>query len=130
MQCWNVAGVAMVLLVLGVNSETVHGETWQSLNDAGVIAYRKGRFSEAEETFRSAVKEAEKIGPQDRRLLTSLNNLALVYDRQGKYTRAEPLYKRSLEIYENSAKPARRESQNAENSSVSASRHLSAPSLA
>ncbi len=31
----------------------------------------------------------------------SLNNLALLYDDQGKYAEAEPLYKRSLAIREN-----------------------------
>ena len=31
---------------------------------------------------------------------TSLNNLALLYERQGKYEQAEPLYERALQIYE------------------------------
>jgi tetratricopeptide (TPR) repeat protein len=32
----------------------------------------------------------------------SLNNLALLYDNQGKYSEAEPLYKRALHIWEQS----------------------------
>ncbi len=31
-------------------------------------------------------------------MATSFNNLALLYDAQGKYAEAEPLYKRSLAI--------------------------------
>ena len=31
---------------------------------------------------------------------TSLNNLAALYQAQGRYSEAEPLYKRSLTIYE------------------------------
>ena len=31
---------------------------------------------------------------------TSLNNLALLYDNQGKYDDAEPLYKRALAVRE------------------------------
>ncbi len=33
-------------------------------------------------------------------MATSLNNLALVYDDQGRYAEAEPLYQRSLMISE------------------------------
>jgi len=53
-----------------------------------------------EKSFQAAVKEAERFGLQDPRLATSLNNLASLYHRQGKYTEAEPLYKRSLTIWE------------------------------
>ncbi len=33
-------------------------------------------------------------------MATSLNNLALLYDSQGKYAQAEPLYKQALAIKE------------------------------
>ena len=35
----------------------------------------------------------------------SLNNLASLYDAQGKYAQAEPLYQRSLAIYEKALGP-------------------------
>ncbi len=38
-------------------------------------------------------------------MATNLNNLALLYEAQGKYTEAEPLYKRSLAIWENALGP-------------------------
>ena len=47
----------------------------------------------------------EKFGPEDSRLATSLNNLALVYQAQGKYAEAEPLFKRALAIQEKALGP-------------------------
>ncbi len=38
-------------------------------------------------------------------MATSLNNLALLYQTQGKYAEAEPLYKRSLAIDEKAFGP-------------------------
>lgn len=38
-------------------------------------------------------------------MVTSLNNLALLYHAQGNYAEAEPLYKRSLAIVENALGP-------------------------
>ena len=38
-------------------------------------------------------------------MATSLNNLALLYDNQGKYAEAEPLYQRSLAIWEKALGP-------------------------
>ncbi len=38
-------------------------------------------------------------------MATSLNNLALLYQDQGKYTEAEPLYERSLAIREKALGP-------------------------
>ena len=109
MQWWKVTGVAMFFFAIGADFATVHVETWQRLIDSGVVAYKKGRYAEAEDILQAAVKAAEKTGKQDRRLVISLNNLAIVYDRQRKYTRAEPPYKRSLAIHEISAGSARRE---------------------
>ncbi len=40
------------------------------------------------------------LGPDHPELGRSLNNLAALYDDQGKYAEAEPLYQRSLAILE------------------------------
>ncbi len=53
----------------------------------------------------AALKEAEGFGPQDPRLATSLNNLAVVYDDLARYAEAEPLYKRALAIREKALGP-------------------------
>ena len=42
----------------------------------------------------------EVLGPMHPDTATSLNNLAILYDNQGKYDDAEPLYKRALAVTE------------------------------
>ena len=44
-------------------------------------------------------------GPDHPDVATSLNNLAVLYDDQGRYADAEPLYKRSLAIREKALGP-------------------------
>ena len=73
-------------------------EPWQNHMDTGVKAYQQGNYPEAEKQFTAAVKEAEGFEPQDPRLATSLNNLALLYRTQGRYAEAEPLQRRALVI--------------------------------
>ena len=60
--------------------------------------------------FRSLYKRAlaiyeKSLGPEHPDVAWSLNELALLYDKQGKYAAAEPLYKRALAIYEKSLGP-------------------------
>ncbi len=64
---------------------------------AGTKAYQQGNDPEAEKQWSAALNEAERFGPQDPRLATSLNNLAGLYRAQeGKYGEAEPLYQQAL----------------------------------
>ena len=46
-----------------------------------------------------AIRE-QVVGPHHPDTATSLNNLALLYQYQGKYAEAEPLFQRALAIYE------------------------------
>ena len=78
---------------------------WDRYNTAGGQAYEQGNYAEAEKQWSAALPEAEKFGPQDPRLATSLNNLAALYRAQGKYAQAEPLYRRSLAIREKALGP-------------------------
>ena len=78
---------------------------WQAYFDAGAKAYVQGNYSEAEERFAEAVKEAEGLGDKEPRLATSLNGLAEVYRAQGKYPDAESLHKRALAIREKTLGP-------------------------
>ena len=52
--------------------------------------------------WRSEKKRSVPIIPMSRQ---SLNNLAALYDDQGRYADAEPLYKRSLAIWEKALGP-------------------------
>src|SRR5438552_18578913 len=58
---------------------------WQMHISVGEQAYREGRYSDAEKAFAAALKEAERLGPDNPRLATSLNNLAVLYKAQGRY---------------------------------------------
>ena len=72
---------------------------------AGNAAYQQGKYLEAEGLFVTALDVAERFGPEDPRLATSLNNLALLYKSQGRYEAAEPLHKRALAIKEKALGP-------------------------
>ncbi len=81
------------------------GPKWESYITAAQQAYQQADYAEAEKQLEAALKEAEAFGPDDVRLATSLNNLALLYKAQGRYAEAEPLYKRSLAIDEKALGP-------------------------
>ena len=84
---------------------TAQENLWETFIKAGMDAYRQGNYAEAEKQFIAAHEEAENFGSEDLRLATSLNNLAELYDNQGKYAKAEPLYQRSLTIWEKTLGP-------------------------
>ncbi len=73
-------------------------------------AYKQGRYADAEKSLQDALMEAEQVGKGDFRititltkmgdLAATLNNLATLNRKQGKYNKAESLYKRSLAIWE------------------------------
>ncbi len=94
--CLALAAVAYVFLQVG---------PWETYMAAGDKAYQQGNYPEAEKQLVAALKEAEGFGPQDPRLATSFNNLALVYQAQGRFADAGPLYQRSLAIYEKALGP-------------------------
>ena len=99
--------ILSVLAVLWLCSTSAFAqiEPWQGHTEAGVKAYQQGNYPEAEKRLVAALKEAEGFGPQDPRLATSLNHLAVLYDAQGKYPEAEPLHKRALAIREKALGP-------------------------
>lgn len=66
----------------------------------GQDLFRAGRFVEAEKSFLAANAEAQKLGPRDGRLATTLNNLMAVYERQGRYAEAEQLCTSALNLDE------------------------------
>lgn len=82
-------------------------DNWKSLLEEGYSAHSQGRLAIAEEAYAAALKEAESWPTQespevqrdiDERLTKSLNNMAAIYQTQGKYKMAEGLYLKSLSI--------------------------------
>ena len=71
---------------------------WNALMTEAGKLQDQGAYAEAEGEFQRALAEAELFGPKDRRLALTLNNLATLYRRQGKFT-AENYYHRALAIW-------------------------------
>ena len=92
--------VGLLSLTLWPATVTPQETQWDNLNSAAVDAYQQADYAKAEKLLLAALKVAKKFGAQDPRLATSLNNLAALYDTQGKYAEAEPLFRRSLAIWE------------------------------
>ena len=78
---------------------------WDVYITDGNQAKDQGQYAKALKLYTLALEEAEKFGPTDPRLATSLNNLAHLYHTQGDYAKAEPLFKRALAIMEKALGP-------------------------
>ncbi len=97
--------VGLVCLALWPAHAFAQGGQWNTLNAAGFEAYHRGDYAEAEKEWSAALKKAEGFGPQNPRLATSLNNLAVLYLTQGRYAETVPLFKRALAIDEKTFGP-------------------------
>lgn len=63
-------------------------------------------FERAVKAAKQAIEVAEtKVGPDHPYVAISLNNLAMLYSKEGEYEEAEPLYNRSLAIWEKALGP-------------------------
>jgi tetratricopeptide (TPR) repeat protein len=78
---------------------------WEEHHQAGLTAFREKNYLEAENQFKAALTEAEKISTDDWRLTQTLSNLAEVYRFQSKFSQAEPYLQRLLGINEKSLGP-------------------------
>jgi tetratricopeptide (TPR) repeat protein len=76
------------------------------LNAAGKLSWTLGHYPESEKLLKRALELREKsLKPDDPDIGQSLNNLALLYEVQEKYSEAEPLFRRALAIWEKSEHP-------------------------
>jgi len=73
---------------------------WEKHHQAGLSAYSKNNYPEAEKHFKDALTEAEKLPTGNWRLSLTLGNLAEVYRFQSLHPQAEPYYHRLLDIAE------------------------------
>lgn len=103
-RCRRAAGMSAIVWALATAS-LAQDTLWETyINEAGA-AEQHAQYDKALRLYKLALEEAEKFGPTDQRLATSLNNLAELYRTQGDYARAEPLCKRSLAITEKALGP-------------------------
>ncbi|MDM8565018.1 tetratricopeptide repeat protein [Candidatus Halobeggiatoa sp. HSG11] len=70
----------------------------ESLNQQLVKAYQQGKYPQAIELGKRALKIYQQVLGDHPETATSLNNLALMYESMGEYARAEPLYQKALAI--------------------------------
>ncbi len=101
---WVLAG--LLCLLLWTAHEVAQQADWERHLRAGAAAYQHGNYAEAVKQTKAALSAAVAFGPDDPRLATTLNNLAALYDTQGRYAEAEPLYQQALAIREKALGPA------------------------
>ncbi|HEY9786989.1 MAG TPA: tetratricopeptide repeat protein [Candidatus Obscuribacterales bacterium] len=77
---------------------TINPKQWEALRKLGKRAFQTQCFIEAEKHLSLALKEAEKFGDKDERLVTSLSDLAVFYAAQGNYSSAVDLMDRAVTI--------------------------------
>ena len=97
--------VGLLWLLLWSTSACDREDDWREYNTAGMKAYQRADYVDAERLLSAALEEAEEFGVEDPRFATSLNNLAGLYQNQGRYAEAEPLYQRALAIREKALGP-------------------------
>jgi len=85
-------------VLLFLPSSQAEDPAWLRYSNSGVEAIQHGHYAEAEKMLTAARTEAEKFGPEDKRLATCLANLASLYDKQGKQEEAKELFKKALTI--------------------------------
>jgi len=81
-------------------TNSAQAPTWESETAAGMQAYQKRSYTEAEDLFKDAFLLAEQFGEFDPRLAAAMSNLAAVQQAEGKFAEAELLYNRALTICE------------------------------
>jgi Tfp pilus assembly protein PilF len=94
------ARMLALALALALCCPAAHSSSkFEQLSQDGETAYKNRNYPEAEKLFTAAVKEAtEKLEKGDKRLGTTVYNLALVFQAEGNYGEAEKNMLRALEL--------------------------------
>jgi tetratricopeptide (TPR) repeat protein len=75
-------------------------DAWKNLVMQALYAAGANDYPKSEQMFQQALHEAERFGPADPRIGTTLNSLGLVYKGEKHYADAESAFRRSLGILE------------------------------
>lgn len=82
------------------------GASAENLTKSAVRLYSAGQYAEAEPILKQALLIRERaLGPEHPDTATSLNNLAMLYEKQGKHREALPILERALVICEKALGP-------------------------
>ena len=75
-----VLGAALTILALAPATRAQGSdEAWKNLVAQGLASASSNDYAAAEQKLQQALREAERFGPDDARVGTTLNNLGLVY---------------------------------------------------
>ena len=95
--------IALLLIFASpLMGEENHESRWEQLITQVIKAYREGRYKEGVSFAEDAYQYARKhLGDTHPDTITSMNNLAGLYESQGQYGEAEPLFTKALQLCEN-----------------------------
>src|SRR5579872_6384157 len=94
-------GVLLIFGITGLNICLLAQETpWELHVGRGLALRAQGLYHAAESEYLAALDEAREFSPGDPRLARTWNNLATVYQDQGRYAEAEPLLLRAAAFWE------------------------------
>jgi tetratricopeptide (TPR) repeat protein len=79
-------------LVLLIGASAGAQNSWNTHTNAGEYSFARGDLDRAESEFKAALEIAQGFPAGDRRLETSLENLARFYEHESDFDRAQPLY--------------------------------------
>jgi len=97
--------MAMLLILLPMAGQAQEA-LLENLYSQVFELYDQGRYSEAADIAKEALKVAEDTFGEDHpNVAISLNNLAYLYDCQGNHAQSGPLYRRALGILEKAVGP-------------------------
>jgi tetratricopeptide (TPR) repeat protein len=100
---YRMALTAMLVMLLGwpIGTPALAADAaqqWQQLNAQATEAFQAGEYAKGMASAEQALQLARQaFGPRDPATLRSLNNLAVLYQGQGRYGEAEPLYREALQ---------------------------------
>ncbi|MBY0549039.1 MAG: tetratricopeptide repeat protein [Candidatus Obscuribacterales bacterium] len=86
--------------VIAAESPSALPQSYDELTRTGEIAFGKNNYGQAEKCFLAALREAEKFGPQDKRVAHACKNLAAYYEVRSCFPKAEAYFERELRVKE------------------------------
>jgi tetratricopeptide (TPR) repeat protein len=92
------AAVVVLLLLAGRPAAAQDDDAWKGLVIQALYAASARDYVKSEQVFQKAVQEAERFGPEDPRVGTTLNSIGLVYRAEKKFTEAETSFRKALAI--------------------------------
>lgn len=96
----------IIALLAAALCSHAQSDTWTKANSAGLAAIQEGDDSAAEAYFRAALAAAEADPDDGRALVQTLNNLAVLYRKAGRYAEAKALLLRAQELTATGEYPA------------------------